>query len=653
MIKVENISKSFGPKILLNDICYHMPEGEKIALIGNNGSGKTTFLKILMEEEEADSGNILKPGRLRLGYLKQEANPNPLGSILDEALEGASEIIGIKKKLDRLSKEMETSSEPELIEEYSNLEAQFEKSGGYHLGAKAESILMGLGFSKEQMSNSPISLSGGWAMRLEMAKMLMSDPNFLILDEPTNHLDLPSLIWFENYLKSYKGTLLFVSHDQELLERLPTITLHLHYGQMRVYPGNFKDFERRKEERNLHEKNQITNLEKKKAELNKFITRFGAKATKAKQAKSKEKQVEKLQEEIDMIETGQQAGSKEMVIQLPPPPPSDRVLYRIEEGSIGYKEKLFEDINLQIEKGQKIAVIGANGIGKSTLLKSVACEIEKLGGVFTASTRNQLAYFSQNLIDNLPQKSNLVDILMSSSEIGYKEARSLLGALLFTSDDLEKKVEVLSGGEKNRVALACVLAKKANFILLDEPTNHLDIDSARALVSAFKKYKGTILFVSHNRYFINEVATHVLALSRSKKTQIFEGQLKDYERLANVSGFPNVLEENIDDKKKMKAEEKETESTETLSYEDRKKITKEINRLEKKLLNFESEFEKIEQEEGVFERKLEELALKNEHEKLVAKSQELDALRKIKAQKEEEWLEDQETLESLKSDERL
>ena len=627
-----------------------MPEGEKIAIIGNNGSGKTTLLKILLGEEEADSGTILKPSRLKLGFLRQEANPNPKGNILEEALEGAIYIMDIKRKLDVLSEKLENTTDVSVIEEYSSVEAQYEKAGGYHLSAKAESILMGLGFKKEQMTNSPLSLSGGWAMRLEMAKMLISDPNFLILDEPTNHLDLPSLVWFENYLKSYKGTLLFVSHDRELLERLPTVTLHLHKGFLRVYPGNYSSFERRRAERELHEKSQVTNLEKKKSELNKFITKFGAKASKAKQAKSKEKQVEKLEDEINMIASGQQVETKSMVIQLPPPPPSDRVLYTIEDGAIGYKEELFTGINLQIEKGSKIAVIGANGIGKSTLLKTVASEIEKLNGTFKASSRNQMAYFSQNLIDNLPQKENLLDVLLTSSDIGYREARSLLGALLFTSDDLEKKIEVLSGGEKNRVALACVLAKKANFILLDEPTNHLDIDSARALVSAFKKYTGTLLFVSHNRFFINAVASHVLALSRTKKTELFEGKLRDYERLATLRGFPNVLEENIDDNKKKKKVEV---IQETLSYDDRKQITKEINKLEKQLKNHESNLEKFSKEETDLEKELETLAIENNLSKLSELGKKLETLREEKSEVEESWLEVNEKLDSLKNDKRL
>lgn len=644
MIKLNNLSKAYGSKVLLDDISYHIPEGSKVALVGNNGSGKTTLLRVLLGEEEADSGNVLKPSRLSLGHLKQEASLDPNKTILEEALEGAKKLTEVKKELEVLSKKLHDSTSEELIHRYSEVESQYEKLGGYNLQSKAESLLMGLGFTKKQMDESPASLSGGWAMRLEMAKMLVNDPNFLILDEPTNHLDLPSLVWFENYLKSYKGTLLFVSHDKELLEKLPDTTLHLHKGQLRVYQGNYSSFLKQKEEREALEQSQVSNLEKKKNELEKFITRFGAKATKAKQAKSKEKQVEKLEKEIEGIESGKQADSKKMTLLLPPPPPSDRVLYTVANGAIGYKEVLFEKINLLVEKGQKIAVVGANGIGKSTLLKTIAREIEALGGQFKASNRNILAYFSQNLVDNLPPKGNLLDVVLNSAEVSYKEARSLLGALLFREDDLEKKVEVLSGGEKNRVALACVLAKKANFILLDEPTNHLDIESVNALVEAFKKYTGTVLFVSHNRFFINSLSSHILALSKTKKVDIFEGKLADYKRLCAVSGFPYVLEENSE---KSNPEE-EVEEKKVSSYEERKAHSREVNRLEKKLQKLDKEIESLSKKEKKLEDELASIAESGNHEEMAKLNKDLGEAQEEKENKEEEWMETSEKLEALK-----
>lgn len=643
MIKLTNLSKSYGSKILLNDISYHMPEGEKIALIGNNGSGKTTLLRILLKQEEQDLGSITKPTRISIGSLQQEANSSPKRSIIEEALEGAVKLSKIKKNLELLTQKLHESSDPKIIEEYAHVESQYKHEGGYSLRSKTESILMGLGFTKGQMESSPLSLSGGWAMRLEMAKMLINDPNFMILDEPTNHLDLPSLIWFENYLQSYKGTLLFVSHDKDLLNRLSTTTLHLHKGSLRAYPGNYDNYIKQREERELHERNQIANLEKKKAQLSQFITRFGAKATKAKQAKSKEKSVDKITDAIHQISSGQTEGSKAIVIQLPPPPPCDRVVYTIEDGSIGYKEELFTHINLRVERSQKIAVIGANGIGKSTLLKSIAREIEPLSGTFTGSKRNSIAYFSQNLVDNLPKKKDLVSVVLDNSDITYNEARSLLGALLFTTEDLDKKIEVLSGGEKNRLALACVLAKKANFILLDEPTNHLDIESANALVEAFKSYEGTVIFVSHNRFFINAISSHIFALSRTKKTELFEGKLSDYERLAAVSGFPNVLEENTQDKTK-----KTTEANgKTYSYEERKQITREASRLEKKLASYDEKIEKLSEEQQKLEHELEVYSQKNDHTKLIEIQQELDDISLKKETLEEAWIACSEDYEAI------
>ena len=620
-----------------------MPENEKIALIGDNGSGKTTLLKVLLGQEEADSGEIIKPSRLSLGSLSQEANRNPKPTILEEAMEGAYKFLPVKKELEKLTQKLTENSDEETLHEYEKVETKFNQMGGYELEAKLEGILMGLGFSKEQMSASPLSLSGGWAMRLEMAKMLINEPNFMILDEPTNHLDLPSLIWFEKYLQSYKGTLLFVSHDKDLLNRLATMTMHLNQGRMRVYKGNYDHFVTQKAERETHDASTIENLKKKREQLALFVSKYGAKATKAAQARSKEKIIAKIDEEIQEIVSDKDKSKNSMVIKLPAPPPCDKIVYSIEDGAIGYKEILFNKINLSIEKGHKIAVIGANGIGKSTLLKTIAQEIKALNGTFEASKRMRLAYFSQNLIDGLAPNSKLLDTLLENPDITYQEARNLLGSLLFTKDDLEKNVSVLSGGEKNRLALACVLAKKANFLLLDEPTNHLDIASVNALVEALKKYEGTVLFVSHNRFFINEISSHVLALSRSKRAEIFEGKLEDYARLAPLANFPNVLEENTSSNAPKK--EATTESKEGLSFSERKMINKEINRLEKQVVSYNKELEKLsKKEEGLKEKILEE----RDYEALAEIQKEIDTLGQQKDKFEEKWLEASDELESLK-----
>lgn len=540
MIRLQSLSKSYGSKNLFKEISYQFPLSGRVALVGPNGVGKSTLLKIITGEEECDKGEVVLPGAVTMGYLPQEPNAKPLPTVLEESVSGSLKLKAIKAKLDDITEKMSSAYSELVHAQFERLEEEYRINGGYALDSRAKGILVGLGFSPDWFSKSPLSLSGGWRMRLELAKVFLNDPDFLILDEPTNHLDLPSLAWVERYLLVFEGTVLFVSHDKSLLNKLSNFTLHLHKGKLTQYKGNFDKFLEERAIRQEQEAQSAEQLRKKKEALEKFITRFGAKASKAAQAQSRVKMLERLSSLENEDGT---ADMESMVLNLPEPIKSGREVCKIENGAIGYTTPLSKNIQFKIERGQKIAIIGANGIGKSTLLKTLVGLVPKLNGNFEFGHNVIPALFAQDQLDTLDeQKTALENVLNSSPDVSERQARSLLGSFLFRGDDVFKPVSVLSGGEKSRVGLACLLCQKANFLILDEPTNHLDMSSCEILAAALQDYEGTALFVSHDRTFIDEVCTHVFAMLADGRSALFEGKLDDYKRLAKVAGFPNVLD---------------------------------------------------------------------------------------------------------------
>lgn len=541
MLSLERLSKSYGRKALFNEITYQFPAGERVALVGANGAGKTTLLNILCGLEEADSGNIVRAASIEVGYLPQEPNPTPLPTVLDECMDGARRLKRLKASMDALSAGFSDAFSEEAFAKFETAERAFRDAGGYAWESRAKGLLMGLGFKAAQLCASPADLSGGWRMRLELARLLLNEPNFLVLDEPTNHLDLPSLVWVERFLARFQGTVLFVSHDRTLLNRLATIVLHLHAARLTPYAGNFDDFLVERERRAETAEAQREQLRKKRESLEVFVERFGAKASKAKQAQSKAKAIERLRALEEGLQTD--ADASEVNFNFPDPPASGRDALVIEDGAIGYgATTLATGIQLRVQRGMKVAVIGANGIGKSTLLKTISGRIEAKGGSFRLGHNAQLSYFAQNALDELdPEATPLASVLSGSAEVTERQARALLGGFLFRGDEVFKRVGVLSGGEKSRVALARLLVSRSNLLLLDEPTNHLDMSSAEILSEAVSSFAGTVLFVSHDREFIDSTCTHVLAMLPDGRSHLFEGKLEDYERMCTVSGFPNVL----------------------------------------------------------------------------------------------------------------
>lgn len=540
MIRIENLSKAYGSKILFSQSSYHFPEGERIALVGPNGAGKSTLLNIICGLEEPDDGQILKPAKMNLGYLPQEPNHNPKETIIEECMDGALKLKKLKQDLDLILLEMENNYSEDVHKKFEKIEDSFREAGGYALEARAKGILVGLGFLSNQLKKNPKQLSGGWRMRLELAKVFLNDPDFLVLDEPTNHLDLPSLIWVEKFLQSFSGTLLFVSHDRALLNRLSTITLHLFNGKFTPYKGNFDSFLEQREQRLELETAAYERHKKRTEEIQRFVDRFKAKASKAKQAQSRMKMLERMKDLEGSFDIDNSID--EISFSLPKVTQSGKEVLKVEKVSIGYQSILSRYIELDVIRGQKIAIIGPNGIGKSTFLKTLANVINPLEGSFKLGHNVSLAFFAQDQLETLDENKTILDNVMNVSDnIGEKKARSVLGSFLFRGDDVFKYVKVLSGGEKSRVGLACLLLRNANFLLLDEPTNHLDMSSAEILADAIDEYEGTVLFVSHDRNFIDSICTHVFAMTNDGRFALFEGKLEDYERLAPLSGFPDIL----------------------------------------------------------------------------------------------------------------
>ncbi|MDD9951789.1 MAG: ABC-F family ATP-binding cassette domain-containing protein, partial [Zetaproteobacteria bacterium] len=587
-MRLVDISLRLGDKVLFDSISYDFPQGKKIALVGENGAGKSTLLNVITQTQDKDAGQIVVPAFSRVGFLPQEPNPNPKSSVLLEAMSGDKDLEVLSQKMAGALAVMEKSHTEESITAYSHAEAEFASGGGYQLESRAAEILDGLGFAEQAQQKDPRSLSGGWRMRVELAKVLLYRPTMLILDEPTNHLDLPSLQWVEGYLKQFPGTLLFVSHDRHLLNRLSEITLHLHRGKLKSYVGNYDAFLTGKQLQEEQLVAQKQGLERKRAHLQKFVDRFGAKASKATQAQSRAKMIDRLKEEEGQLDVVRKAST--MKLKLAPPLPNDRIVLQIENGAIGYQDPLATGVNLQIERGHKIGIIGANGIGKSTLLKTIMAHIPALGGKFMTSARTKPVYFAQDQLDIFEGDKSVLENIAARTSLGEPEVRSLLGSLLFGGDEINKPIRVLSGGEKSRVGLCNVLAQEQNFLLLDEPTNHLDMQSIDSLGQALQSYQGTLLFVSHDRDFIDQVATHIFVMLPDGRSRLFEGKLDDYRRLAKLSGFVDILESV--EKEVTKASETHPDFAKAdkvdakQSHQRRKrlqKLEKECQKLEKKL----------------------------------------------------------------------
>ncbi len=531
MINFGKVTKQYGTKILYKNASFQINPGEKIGLVGPNGAGKTTVFKLLMQEESADQGSVTKPDKLSISYFSQDIEDMHGQSALQEVMSSLGELQKLQKQLlhleTKLSENLSEDQMTNALEEYGETQAQFEALGGYQSEARCQEILTGLGIGPEDYNRPTESFSGGWKMRIALAKVLAQNPQVLLMDEPTNHLDLESIVWLEEWIRQFPGAILMTSHDRDFMNRLVTKIIEVANQSLTVYSGNYDFYEREKTIRLTQLYAQAQRQEDMLAKEEEFIARFQARASHAAQVQSRVKKIDK----IERIEIP--AEEKEIQFEWPAPIRGGDEVVRINGltkiWKTPQKEKLvFKDINALVKRKDRIAVVGVNGAGKSTLLKIITQETEATGGTAQIGPSIQMGYFSQNSMDVLDPEKTILEELESRiplANIGY--IRNLLGALKFSGDSVEKKIKILSGGEKSRVILATLLAKPLNFLVLDEPTNHLDIQSREVLLKALQTFEGTVMIVSHDRYFLRALATKVFRLDKNE-LQIFEGTWDEF-----------------------------------------------------------------------------------------------------------------------------
>ncbi|WP_425392088.1 ABC-F family ATP-binding cassette domain-containing protein [Ekhidna sp.] len=524
MIDITNLSYYLGDRALYDEASLFIGPKDKIGLIGLNGTGKSTLLKMMVGDAQPSGGKISMSKDTTIGFLNQDLlSFQTQDSILSVAMTAFAESMKIQKEIDKVIKEMEENYRDELVGKLTKLQERFEANEGYSLQSKAEEILEGIGFKTSDLSRPLSEFSGGWRMRVMLAKLLLEKPSLLMLDEPTNHLDLPSIQWIENYLQSYEGAYIIVSHDREFLNRTVNKIVEVSQADLNVYSGNYDFYEEEKALRNELQQNAYENQQKKIKEAERFIERFKAKATKASQAQSKMKMLEKMDRVEEVVDENMKVNFRFNFKTK-----SGRHVKRLEHISKAYGDlEILKNASIGIERGDKIALIGANGKGKSTLLRIVAGTEPHEGKVQTGHNVINSFYAQHQLEDLNIQNDLLEELKQAGTGKTEQELRSVLGCFLFSDDEVFKKIKVLSGGEKSRVALAKTLISEANFLLLDEPTNHLDMMSVSILVQALQQYEGTLLLVSHDRHFISQVANKIWWIE-DKEVKEYPGDFKEF-----------------------------------------------------------------------------------------------------------------------------
>lgn len=525
MIALNNITFEFGSRALYEDASWHIKPNEKIGLIGANGTGKTTLLKILVGDYKPTSGTISRQKELKLGYLNQDLlSYQSDHNILHVAMEAFARENQLHDEIEELLKKLETDHSDEVIQKLSDKQHEFEALDGYTIQYRAEEILAGLGFSPEDTRRPLKEFSGGWRMRVMLAKILLQKPDLLLLDEPTNHLDLPSIKWLETYLTNFEGAYIIVSHDRYFLDRTVTKIVESKNGDLIQYAGNYSFYLEEKTLREEIQRGQFKNQQQKIKEEERLIERFRAKASKAKMVQSRIKALERM-ERVDAVGNENRSVSFRFKFSRE----SGRHVCRLEHISKSFPDaEILTDTSAIIEKGDKIALIGANGKGKSTLLRIIA-GTEKHQGTCVPGHNVTKTFFAQHQLESLHLENEVLKELQAfAPQHTETELRSLLGSFLFSGDDVFKKIKVLSGGEKSRVALAKVLTSDANFLILDEPTNHLDIQSVNILIQALQQYEGTFIVVSHDRYLLDEVANKIWYIE-NKGIKEYPGTYREYE----------------------------------------------------------------------------------------------------------------------------
>jgi ATP-binding cassette, subfamily F, member 3 len=593
MLQVQDLHYAIGDLRLLAGVDWVIHPGARVALIGPNGAGKTTILRILHGELPEYHGTIVKPKDYRIGYLPQEEIVATNGTILQTVLQGQAEVVALEHRLAELHAALDAphSDHETLVQQVGDLEHRYDALGGYQMHATAKSLLSGLGFAEADADRPMAEFSGGWRMRVHLARLLLQQPDLLLLDEPTNHLDLPSLEWLESYLLRFQGSVVIVSHDRFFIDRLADAIYELDRGKLDYYAGNYHFYEREKARRLelLQKKWEEQQAERQRQE--RFINRFRYKATKAKQVQSRIKQLEKMEE-----------------IELPPPPcqmhfqikvdtPSYKDVLHINGLSFRYDaEWVLQDLDLHVYRGEKICLVGVNGAGKTTLTRLIAGELTPQQGAVQIGERVALGYYAQHQVEALNLDATVYDeVLSTAADSQAPRVRDVLGMFQFSGDTIHKKIGVLSGGEKARVSLTKILLSPVNFLIMDEPTNHLDAVSKAALEHALMHYDGTLIVISHDRYFLDKIVGRVIELKDTRLSS-YAGNYSYYlqkrdtepEFVSRASGpAPPTESQHAQPVKKTKEQKR-------LEAEARQAVSKQRNRLNREIQTLEEQIEQAE-----------------------------------------------------------
>ncbi|RXK52163.1 ABC-F family ATP-binding cassette domain-containing protein [Aquirufa rosea] len=579
MLSISNLSFYFGSRALYENANLHIKPKTKIGLIGANGTGKSTLLRLISGEYTPDGGTISKSGECTIGFLNQDLlSYQTDDSILEVAMQAFEKQLELQHKIDAVLQKMETNYEDKDIDTLAHLQEEFERLDGYTIQAKTEEILEGLGFSTEDLSRPLRLFSGGWRMRVMLAKLLLQKPALLLLDEPTNHLDLPSIEWVEKYIHDYEGSIVVVSHDRYFLDRTIDHIAEVSNAKITLYPGNYSFYLEEKALRNEVQKGAYENQQAQIRQTERFIERFKAKASKARQVQSRVKALDKIELIDDVIDEKAKVNFKFNFGTQP-----GRFILFLEQISKAYGEKIIlKNTSATINRGDKIALIGANGKGKSTLLRIIS-GTEDIEGVRRLGHNVIESFFAQHQLESLQVENTLLDELkMTGTTKTEMELRSILGCFLFSGEEVFKKIKVLSGGEKSRVALAKVLISQANFLLLDEPTNHLDMQSVNILIQALQQYEGSYVVVSHDRFFVSQIANKIWYLE-DYEIKEYPGTFEEYETWQE-SRKGEISADNKKPVEKLKPELEKTVSPKTPVINQ----SKQIEKLEGKIMELEN-----------------------------------------------------------------
>ena len=582
MISVNNLSLYFGGQDIFSDVSFMIHKGEKIGLVGKNGSGKSTLLKVLSKEQSPNSGNLNFPKDLIIGYLPQDLDFYDGRTVIAEVKTVFEDLNNIEKKIAELQKQLERRTDYEsseylnIINDFNILEEKFRINGGYEIESQISHILDGLGFSYSDYNRFTNEFSGGWRMRLELAKILLKKPDLILLDEPTNHLDIESIIWLEKWLLGYNGTVLLVSHDKMFLNALTNRTIEISFSKLNDYKVSYSKYLKLREDRILKQSQAKKNQDKYIKETQILINKFRAKKNKASFAQSLIKKLEKL--EIIEIEKVDDASMK---FQFAKAPHSGKINLIINQASKSYEDlNVLSDVKLELVRGDRVAFVGKNGQGKTTLVKMIMNEIDYSGKI-EFGHQVKLGYYAQNQVDFLDNEKTILETIEESIDIGTnKNPRSILGSFLFSNEDVDKKVKVLSGGERARVALCKLLLKPINLLIMDEPTNHLDITSKNLLKKALQEYDGTLILVSHDRDFLSNLTDKVY--------EFYDKNIKEY--IGDIDVF--LKEKKLNNLKQLEKQYEANRNTKNKKSE--KNTKKQINLLLKKISSLERQIEKLE-----------------------------------------------------------